>query len=278
MKKAGVVILYNPDIKDVIKNINSYVRHLDKLYVIDNSDTSHEDSFVGLSSNIEYAANLKNNGISAVLNSAALKAIQDGGDILLTMDQDSFFSEEMMDKYISFIDNLDWSKISVVGVAPKDYEDNLLLEKNLEPAILTPVQLLITSGSFLNLKLFNSVGSFDERLFIDWVDYDYCLRSILSGYLVCLASNIYLFHVGGTPYRFLGRKIALYSPERYYYIFRNHLYMWRKYIKHFPKLIFKNILVNIFLSILPNIILSKNKVKFIASLNRAVHDIPKVFK
>jgi rhamnosyltransferase len=220
---------------------------------------------------------LKNNGISAVLNVAALKAIQNGNDILLTMDQDSFFSKEMINKYSSFVDSLNWSKTSVVGVAPKDYDNHVLLEKNLEPAILTPVQLLITSGSFLNLKLFSLVGGFDERLFIDWVDYDYCLRSILSGYSVCLASNIYLFHVGGTPYKFLGRKIALYSPDRYYYIFRNHLYMWRKYIKYFPKLIFKNILVNIFLSILPNIILSKNKVKFIVSLNRAVRDIPKVF-
>mgnify|MGYP001072153084 FL=1 len=37
IKLAGCVILYNPN-KDVIRNIESYIRYLDKLYVIDNQN------------------------------------------------------------------------------------------------------------------------------------------------------------------------------------------------------------------------------------------------
>ncbi|HBU06922.1 MAG TPA: hypothetical protein DEB09_02470 [Candidatus Magasanikbacteria bacterium] len=277
MKKAGVVILYNPNIEEIRRNMGSYVEHLDKLYVVDNSNTSHKDSVVDLSTKIEYIPNLKNNGISNVLNNTAVRAIQEGYDILLTMDQDSFFSEQMIQKYVAFADTLDWSKISVIGITPTDYSSYKSPKENLE-STLNSVQLLITSGSFLNLKLYNLVGGFDERLFIDWVDYDYCLKSILAGYSISLVSNIYLFHVGGTPQKFLGRRVALYSPERYYFIFRNHLYMWYKYFKHFPKLIIRNIFVTLVLSLLPNIILAQNKAKFFSTLGRSIKDIPKIFK
>ena len=45
MKFAGVVVLYNPDKMDVLNNINTYINHLDKLYLIDNSATNNQDKF-----------------------------------------------------------------------------------------------------------------------------------------------------------------------------------------------------------------------------------------
>jgi rhamnosyltransferase len=278
MKKAGVIILYNPDIQDVRKNISSYINFLDKLYVFDNSSVSHSNEITDLSSKIEYTANLKNDGISLVLNLIANKAIAENYDALLTMDQDSFFSEQMISKYVSSANKLDWSKISMIGISPKDYTDHEQLENNMEEGIFNLTKLLITSGSFLNLKLFKVIGGFNEKLFIDCVDYDYCLKSILSGYQIGIISNIYLYHVGGTPQKLLGRNIALYSPERYYYIFRNHIYMWLKYSRHFPLLIIKNIFVNITLSIIPNLILTEKKLKFLSSLIKAIKDVPKVFR
>ena len=37
LKIAGIVTLYNPTDKD-IKNINSYIKDIDRLYVVDNTD------------------------------------------------------------------------------------------------------------------------------------------------------------------------------------------------------------------------------------------------
>jgi rhamnosyltransferase len=278
MKKAGVVILYNPDIQDVRKNISSYINFLDKLYVFDNSSVSHSNEITDLSSKIEYTANLKNDGISLVLNLIANKAIAENYDILLTMDQDSFFSKQMITKYMSSADKLDWSKISMTGISPKDYSNHQQLENNHEAGVFCQTKLIITSGSLLNLKLFKAIGGFNEKLFIDCVDYDYCLKSILKGYQIGLISNIYLYHVGGTPQKLLGRNIALYSPERYYYIFRNHIYMWLKYLRHFPVLIIKNFIVTIGLSLIPNIILSKQKKSLFYSLIKAVKDTFKILK
>ncbi len=277
MKKAGVVILFNPNSTETVKNLRSYVPYLDKLYVIDNSDISNEGDFANIAPNIEYVANLKNTGIAVALNVTAHKAIKENFDILLTMDQDSYFPETMISKYASFADTLDWQKISMIGCSPRNFEGNKNSNDDSQPMHLLSVQLIITSGSFVNLKLFDSIGGFNEKLFIDCIDYDYCLTSIIKGYKIGRIADVFFFHVGGTPHMFLGRKVALYAPERYYYLFRNHIYFWLKYISHFPQLIIKNILVNVVLSLLPNMIFSKNKIRFISSLFKAISDVPKVF-
>jgi len=277
MKISGVVILYNPDIDLVKKNISTYIDYLDKLFVIDNSNISNAKYFINLNPKIEYTANLENQGISKVLNNTCIKSIKEGYDLILTMDQDSFFDQSMIAIYMLYLEKIGLTEKAMLGITPKNYEDKYKLDFNKKP-YEEETKLLITSGSIINLKLFNIIGGFNEKLFIDCVDFDYCLKSIINGYKIVTIKNIYLYHIGGTPRKFLGKRIALYSPERYYYIFRNHIYMWLKYIIHFPGLIIKNIFVNIILSILPNIFLGKNKLKFLSSLVKAIHDVPKVIK
>ena len=42
MKMTGVVVLYNPDIKKVYLNSLTYIKYLDILYLIDNSEISNK--------------------------------------------------------------------------------------------------------------------------------------------------------------------------------------------------------------------------------------------
>ena len=67
MKKntSCVVVAYNPDI-DVIKNILSYIRYFDKLFVIDNSDLDNVKLFEPLIQEfgLEYIPLLDNTGIA----------------------------------------------------------------------------------------------------------------------------------------------------------------------------------------------------------------------
>lgn len=277
MKKSAVVVLYNPEIDQVKKNIATYLSFVDKLFIIDNSDQSNEDSFSGISGKIQYLANLKNEGIAKVLNYAAKKSLAEGFDLLLTMDQDSFFEESMISRYFDNVEKIDWERLAMVGITPKSYADRDKLAQDSEP-IYSEKPLIITSGSLLNLKLFEVLGGFNEKLFIDAVDYDYCLKSIVKGYRIGQFENIYLYHVGGEPKIVFGRKVALYSPERYYFIFRNHLYLWIKYFGHFPKLMAKNALVTVILSAVPNLIYSKKRISFLASIGRAIRDVFSILK
>jgi rhamnosyltransferase len=276
MKTAGVIIIYKPIINEVRDNIISYVDVLDHLYIVDNSDNSHEDVFLGLSNKIEYIPNFNNLGISKVLNTIAVKSKKAGFSLLLTMDQDSRFPPNMAEKYLKYCKDFDWSDTAMLGINAIDFNKSLSSEEQEIELEYHDVPLLITSGSVINLKLIDKIGYFNEKLFIDCVDYDYCLRARLLKYKVRNIFGIYLFHIGGLPTKFLGRKVALYSPNRYYYIFRNHNYMWYKYIRHFPLLIIKNIIITMGFSLIPNIILSHEKRNFIKSLIRAVKDIKNI--
>ncbi|MER3463640.1 MAG: hypothetical protein C4329_03655, partial [Chitinophagaceae bacterium] len=50
--------------------------------------------------NLTYLHDGENRGIAARLNQACKLAIQEGFAWLLTMDQDSFFSDQMLDQYL----------------------------------------------------------------------------------------------------------------------------------------------------------------------------------
>ena len=68
IKLAGCVILYNPD-KDVIRNIESYIRYLDKLYVIDNLNGEFiTNELKNKYDNVEIIKHSKNMGIAYSLN------------------------------------------------------------------------------------------------------------------------------------------------------------------------------------------------------------------
>ena len=90
-KIAGAVILYYPA-NSFLQNIESYLRKLDKLFVIDNTPDNNKALGKLLEiENVVYKHNGENKGIAARLNEAATLAIKEGYDWILTMDQDSYF-------------------------------------------------------------------------------------------------------------------------------------------------------------------------------------------
>lgn len=232
MKIAAVVILYNPA-GAVIANIQSYYEYVDKILVYDNSE---KESFITSAllklSKIEYYQDYENKGVAKRLNEGCQKAIADGFSWLLTMDQDSAFTPEMIAGYINCFRSYSGKEnVAMFGV-----EHNKDLQ--LMPACTSAAtDKLITSGSLLNLNLFNVLKGFDEALFIDAVDYDYCLRARMKEYPIIKFTNICLQHyVGRQVYRssiktffLLKKKKEIHSPFRCYYMYRNMLYLKDKY-------------------------------------------------
>jgi GT2 family glycosyltransferase len=54
------------------------------------------------------------------------------------------------------------------------------------------VDFCITSASCTNLNAWKNVGGFDEWLFIDLVDNDFCKRIIVSGYKILRINSLVL--------------------------------------------------------------------------------------
>ena len=114
-------------------------------------------------------------------------------------------------------------------------------EQDIQAGLLpcTPVfsTALITSGTLLNLSLFQKIGGFDENLFIDAVDHKYTIKSLFAGYKIIQFPCIQLTHQIGTLVKrasiktlFLIKKTKkLHSPLRCYYVYRNNLYLQQKY-------------------------------------------------
>jgi len=236
MQIAGVVVLYHPDVPTTIENIVTYAHQVNKLYVFDNSEPSSFDMAKALSElNIahEYISTGTNEGISKRLNEAAHKAIQEGYDFLLTMDQDSSFEPGAFEQYLRLVDAYDKEKVAQFGV-------------NCDPKHIAISDVpfhadsLITSGTILQLAVFKEVGNFDEKLFIDFVDVEYSLRASYKGYQNIIFTNIIMKHTIG--YLKLGRSFKnfkktlriLHAPIRVYYIVRNGLYLLYK-VQHVDK-------------------------------------------
>jgi rhamnosyltransferase len=232
MKISAAVIIYHPD-TSFLERIVSYFRYVTTVYVFDNTEGESEvpfkDDLLALG-NVRYFHDRQNQGIAMRLNQAAALAIQEGFEWLLTMDQDSFFPDNTFGKYLDCIET--YHNKSVVGSFGIQY-----LDKNVDPNICSylEVQHLITSGSVINLDNFQKIGVFDEELFIDKVDHEYCLRTLLKGFKNICCRNVYLQHsLGKTTY---GRSLktfklsprTVHSPARMYYIIRNYFHLRSKF-------------------------------------------------
>lgn len=237
---AAAVILYNPD-AIIIQNIESYSNQVDLIIAIDNSDCINHDLINVLVKNpkIQYINNNGNQGIAHALNTGAAKAIAKGYQWLLTMDQDSSFSGDMILAFLACFQKYElkenvavFSPLHDTAKAPHTVDDQCHISENL---------IVMTSGNLLNLTVFQNIGGFEEKLFIDEVDHDYCLKAHQFDYKVICFSNILLNHeLGKLKIICHNGKMESYrshTPKRFYYITRNNLYVWYKYRHSFPNFI-----------------------------------------
>ncbi|MFT3903302.1 MAG: glycosyltransferase [Niabella sp.] len=233
-KIFGVVILFNPP-GNVRQNISSYLPFVDKLLVMDNSEPSAKVGIDELGDKVVLIADGVNKGIAARLNEAVRYALSEGASWLLTMDQDSFFDERNLLLYQEYFQQYEHkNNVAVFGVAFEQTPEKTGNET-------VEAYTIITSGSLVNLDIYKHIGGFDEALFIDDVDIEYCIRANLDGYKTLKFKNVYLHHSLGEVLQHRSLKSlkktprVLHSPIRIYYMLRNHLYVNKKYKSELPK-------------------------------------------
>ena len=231
---AGAIVLYNPE-ENVRRNILSISGQVDKLYVVDNSQNKNEVlvSRIKELGNIEYIFLDENVGIGKALNVAAHKAIDDKFDFLITLDQDSYPPENMVDKLLEVS-----HKIPNVGVVSPVHANKFNTQKTDETNWTEKFDVM-SSGNLLNLKVFDKVGGFNEDFFIDFVDIEYYLKLHLQNYKIIQVNNCILLHEEGN---IIKRKLLFkdvypynHNPLRFYYKTRNRLYLKQKYKHLFPE-------------------------------------------
>ena len=248
---AGI-ITYNPDIDRLKENLYAVLKQVDKVLVIDNSSKNIEDveKFLNDFSNVYLVKNSENLGVANALNQEAKYALENGYEWLLSLDQDSVIPNGLVDEYKKYINN---PEIGMICCKIKDRNFGELDYNAKKTSGTEYVSTCITSASMIRLSAWEKVGGYYEPLFIDSVDFDICYSLREAGYKILRTNDIALLHeVGhGKKVHFLGkdRQLVNHSALRYYYIFRNGLFVGRRHrylasaIKHY---MFSILLINLF--------------------------------
>lgn len=238
MKLCAVVIWYNPD-QLAVENILRYCKLCTQVYIVDNSDGDNSS----LAKNIpngKYFANLQNKGIAAALNDGCSFALADGFQWCMTMDQDSSWDEAVLTQFFSEIKKQQGGK--QVSFAPTHTNEIKSLVGEVKYAVQgtcnTEVNFpdkVMTSGNVIDLAVWKAVGKFNEDLFIDEVDHEFCYRLWEHGYKICEFPQIFMKHTLGHVKRTFLPRPCKHSGVRLYYIFRNMLYVKTNFPKFYNR-------------------------------------------
>lgn len=230
MKLSCVVVFYNPSDEN-IKNIDNYKSEVDTIYVVDNSD----DDVIRIKNTkkINYIKLGENKGIAYALNVGANEAIKDGYKWLLTLDQDSKMTSEIVVKMKEYLENNNIKNIGLISpyqdIDAKDDIKNGDVEDMIE---------VMTSGNIINLDAYKKIGGFKDWLFIDCVDTDYCMNLHKNKYKVLRLNNVVMKHELGNlkVHKLFKKEYPCYNhnPIRRYYIVRNNLYINDMYKDIYP--------------------------------------------
>jgi rhamnosyltransferase len=215
------------------------------LIVYDNSpepldSRCFKESTRGLSQ-ILYEHHPSNIGISGALARAWNKAIEDNYTHVWFFDQDSIPSPEAAQALLSTIQSD--TEIGLACCLPRVAPDGFALHglefdrfrfvrrRSSDDNKAYDCDATITSGTLASVSALKNVRILQEDLFIDSVDHDMCLRVRHAGKRVVVVPEASMRHALGDtqivtthfPKRVL--RLPNYSPQRLYYICRNHTWV-----------------------------------------------------
>ena len=237
IKIASLIVLYLPDKFNLINCISSQLHQVDKILIIANSKIDENILLSFNDDRIEIVYNIENLGIAAAQNIGIRMLKDQKYDFVLLSDQDSNFPSnyvsDMSNKYFSLS-----KKYKIAALCPLFFNSQnkkiypmikrilFLRIKFVNPKKINFVTEAISSGMFIPTKVFKDIGTLNEMLFIDWVDFEWCWRALNKNYKICVNSDLMINHeLGIENNNFFTKKFPKFKYFRYYYIFRNGIYL-----------------------------------------------------
>ncbi|SDH60340.1 glycosyltransferase family 2 protein [Halanaerobium congolense] len=230
-KISAGITLFEPNISLLEKNINLILPQIEKLILVDNGSKNIDliKNKWGNHKKIDLICNKKNLGVAKALNQQCERALERQYDWIITLDQDTLCPENIIDNLSNYLDVKD-----VAIVCPEISYKNYKITDEQGTNSFEFVENCITSGSLTSLKVWEEVNGFNEWLFIDYVDFDFCIRLRINGYKILKSNNIVIQQNLGEikTHKILGLfEIDTYnhSPFRNYYYSRNIVFYVKKY-------------------------------------------------
>jgi rhamnosyltransferase len=239
----SVIVLYNPNPENIL-NLGKISQLSKKLFIIDNSNLISTLKSIEDQNSIVYIKNESNIGLAKALNIGIKFCLEDKNCTHIALfDQDSVPDALMFERMTNYLENCD---PNLVAVCPEIVDVKNVYKPSIHSA--EKIDIAITSGTLFVRKAFKDVGLMDETFFIDYIDYEWCLRAKSKNFDLVRVNGAILNHnMGDTFVNVFGMSKPLHANKmRHYYIIRNQLifisrsYIPLKYrITHFLKLFYR---------------------------------------
>lgn len=240
---CAVVVTYFPGegLSDRVLRAKEQVGHA---VIVDNATSGEALERVQAATclpGIDWIQNPANLGIATALNQGVEWARQHGYKWALLLDDDTVPGPEMVATLIrAFEEFPDRNRLAIIGT-------NRILNPGNEQLSLnrwwTIGDTVITSGSLLELSAAQRIGPFRDEFFMDFVDFEYCLRARSMGFQIVeiLIPTMQHFIGDRKTVRRLGLTIFEFNhrPWRSYYKIRNFMFVAREYLFKDPRWVFR---------------------------------------
>lgn len=252
MSICAVVVSYHPT-AEIAENVAALFDQVDEVVIVDNGSDAPTKELLGKLNcypKVSVIYSEENLGIAAALNIGVKHAKAAGHQWVATFDQDSKVTAGMIITMLQTYDAyLEKERIAILAPRYKDkttgrITSNASKNVDYEKEPFAEMLTTITSGNLVKLSVFDAVGYFNEKLFIDYVDHEFCLRCAAHGYKILEVHDAVLEHSLGRPtqHRFFGKMptTANHSALRRYYNARNRIYVYKKFAFVYPAWVAKN--------------------------------------
>jgi len=285
---AAVVVGYNPDIKILGDLLASLVQQVELLVLVDNGGSeSYLEESPELRRRVHYIALNGNEGLGAALNVGFKLAVDAGMSHVVTFDQDSHAAPDLISRLHQAMQHATRKDPHCIAVSPVFFDRRegekinfpfySTVDNKIKPVFtsddeygLVKADVLITSGMFVNTKAWVEGIRYDEGMFVDFTDTEWCFRVRDRGYSLYGCLNVEMGHAlsDAPPVKFFGLCFFRYSPTRRYFFFRNTVAVCR--MSHTPTCWKKRMLCALVLRFLVNLLIDKEKLLSLKMMVRGI--------
>lgn len=268
MKLLTGIVLFNPDLNLLKKNMTNLVEQTNNVVLVDNSSSNIKEieKLVDNFSSIKLIKNYDNEGIARALNQIMHYGDFKGAEWCLLLDQDSEIDENYINNFLEVEVN---ENESIITPQVIDADSGFFYDESNN--MIEYVTKCITSGSINRLSSWKKVEGFDEQLFIDGVDHDYCKRIIDEGYKIRKDKTLKIVHKIGEAQekKIFGTSFLVFhhTPFRKYYIVRNIIYLNTK-----NNVTLKTTILQVLKQYFVVIMYEKDKFAKLVKMNKGVRD------
>lgn len=241
----GLVVCFHPDKKLLLDLLVRLSPQVEAILILNNGGISPDVRLDALRlKNIKIFDFNENVGIAVALNEGFAQASAQGVDFIVTFDQDSLPVQNHVEKLVYKWRELDSDRnlcVKVGAIGPSFYDVRKkrvdypfyrasgfrIIREYFAGKDTVPVDALITSGMLVPVRMWADGLKFMDKLFIDFVDTEWCFRSRSMGYMHYGSFDVKMRHEISdvAPRVIFGLIVLGYSPIRRYYHFRNCLYL-----------------------------------------------------